>query len=281
MSNHTVINIPKKLLSSNKRCKSKLELISFALIIKCLYGDSKFKDVSIIKTMQLLHCGHDKAKKLIQEAKSDDELFSYNPYTNTLFSKSFRRAYKEVSTDMYGRTIYMMYAIKFDKKESYNLRDVVKELRKLLFLNAVNAVERVNQFHAVNKNKMSFSTTTGALTQRKIGNIVGLSGSSASRIIKRMEEDKAIKVNRDNLRVVETCVNEETMREAKRKHKIVIYDSKKGVAYTIVPNSYATTSLKQTEKFGNIIFNHESRYTFNKKANNLTKVDEYYERFID
>ena len=63
------LNLPIRLLQEKKKSKIGQELIALAVVIKCMSPDSRKKDVSPTAVQNLLHCGFNKAKRLLQEAK--------------------------------------------------------------------------------------------------------------------------------------------------------------------------------------------------------------------
>ena len=87
----TDLNVPKRLISACKNDKVRCELLALSVRIKIEFGDSLMKNVSPYSIQKILHCGYNKAKSLLLLAKSECDLFYYNPYTNSLLAKNFKK----------------------------------------------------------------------------------------------------------------------------------------------------------------------------------------------
>lgn len=276
----TDLNVPKRLISACKNDKVRCELLALSVRMKIEFGDSLMKNVSPYSIQKILHCGYNKAKSLLLLAKSESDLFYYNPYTNSLLAKNFKKQYTIVDT-WHGKRRWSMYAIKFERKD-YSLKELIFMLKESLFLCAVNAKERRDEFRCKNNNT-SF-TSESPLTQKKIQAITGLKNRMAVyRMTKRMEKSNKITSTKAMIDFKTNCLSDDSLKECGLRCTYLIISRENNVAYTITPKTYKIQNYAINKRFCNIIFNHSRRYKLYAKkevfANEeQTKISSYYER---
>lgn len=269
-----VLNIPLMLLHQEKSRKLRLELLAFSLIIKLVYKDSRLRHADIKTVQSLLHCGKDTAKRLLQASKHSP-LFRYNAYNDTLLAKNFKKKFIKKCVNSYGKEYYSMYAVKLDRR-NYTLRNLVKELRKLLLLNIVNGCEWKNRFN-YNEVKSKHYTTLFvpkvALTQEWIAKKIGVKDrTTVQRLVKELEAEHRLVVTHTQLEFLTACNCEEAINDALRAaggkpHAAIVQDRKTGALYCIEANRYMLGLTAEKRRFTNIILNHSKRWDNNKKGN--------------
>jgi len=276
----TDLNVPKRLISACKNDKVRCELLALSVRMKIEFGDSLMKNVSPYSIQKILHCGYNKAKSLLLLAKSECDLFYYNPYTNSLLAKNFKKQYTIADT-WHGKRRWSMYAIKFERKD-YSLKELIFMLKESLFLCAVNAKERRDEFRCKNNNT-SF-TSESPLTQKKIQAITGLNNRMAVyRMTKRMENTNKITSTKSMIDFKTNCVSDDALKACGLSRTYLIISRENNVAYTITPKTYKIKNYAINKRFCNIIFNHKKRYSLYDKSEvrgneEQTKISSYYER---
>lgn len=272
------INIPKTLLAQHKWHKRTCELLALSVCIKCHYGDSLIKDVSIRKIQSIAHCGYSKAKTLLQMAKQNTEWFYYNPYTNNLLAKNFKKKFKVVSTDKHGRTCYSIYTIQIERKD-YNIRELVSEFRNKLFLNAINAIEIREDKSKSKKKNLSCLPRISPLTNRKIQNICGLHNTKATyRMKKKLINSGIISYQSPRLVYATDCLSNEAIKSLNLSDKYMVISDGNGLGYILTHSKYKIEKTADKSSFKNIIFNHSRRLTFNASKKRLDEIEAYFER---
>ena len=127
------LNLPIRLLQEKKKSKIGLELIAFAVAIKCAFPDSRMRNISATAVQHLLQCRFDKAKRLLQEAKDYPSLFEYNPKTNSLLAKNMVKPFYSLSQSRKGETMENAICYKLGI-EKYPLKELLKLSRSRLLL---------------------------------------------------------------------------------------------------------------------------------------------------
>lgn len=276
----TDLNVPKRLISACKNDKVRCELLALSVRIKIEFGDSLMKNVSPYSIQKILHCGYNKAKLLLLLAKTEYDLFYYNPYTNSLLAKNFKKKYTLVD-NWRNKKRWSMYAIKFERKD-YSLKELIFMLKESLFLCAINAKERRDEFRCKNNNT-SF-TSESPLTQKNIQAITGLKNRMAVyRMTKRMENSNKITSERAKIDFKTNCISADSLKECCLSHTYLIISRDNNAAYAITPKTYKIKNYAINKRFCNIIFNHKKRYHVYGKSEHVeneehTKISSYYER---
>lgn len=255
-----ILNLPISLLERHKSSKSQKELLAFAIGIKCLYSNSVLTGISPKKVMSLFHVAHGKAKGLIEGAKQSD-LFYFDEKRNYLKVNSFKDNILKKSK---GGFLYKSdYCYKLEK-DNFTIKALTKIITEILIKNAINAVDR-NNFTKSNKNHCCVP-----LSQRKLGNIAGISRSQVSKITKKMSETKIITKKRARMECVISSVNDKSVSEwqsktGKRKFILNPYDNS---GWIIIPCKYSINNRQESDRFKNVIYTYKKRVeSFNSLSN--------------
>lgn len=274
------INIPKALLSERKWDKSSCEMLALSICIKCHFRDSLLKNVSVRKIQSIAHCGFDKAKNLLQSAKTNSDLFYYNPYTNNLLAKNFKKKYKVVSSDKHGRVCYSIYTIQIERKD-YSVRELMSVLRCKLMINAIKAVQiREDKSLCKNKTTMPYLSPIVPLTNKSLANIAGLNNrKQVYRMKKKMVNSGAISYERPKLVYATNCLSDEALKYRNLSTTFLIISKDNGVGYVLTRPSYKIEKTQEFDSCRNIMLNHSGRLTRNARiSGKLSKIEAYYER---
>jgi hypothetical protein len=246
-------------------------------MIKFAYQHSILYNVNEKTIRKFFHVGHKKSQKLLAAIQESD-LFIYNAEKKCVYAKPFKSKQKVFNGKNGQYEAYQDYCYKMcmpepkdkkndrEKKEYVTLRNVVKELRYILALNVVNAVERTPMDNLENPRK-AFNVTkpkgSDALPHRIFARYLGVSRSTACRCIKEMIDDRRV----SKTRIVAECViphlNENTEREWRAKHPkkgfVALHNVKRGgwSGWVIYGNAYTITNRRDSDAFRNVIYNYE------------------------
>lgn len=195
----------------------------------------------------------------------EHELFIYNAEKDCLYAKSF----KTQDERCYGKKKQFAakadYCRKLRVSEEVKLQELVKQLRETLILCVIHASEQDNFIvdGKFNLNHVTKPNARRAIPQRKIGEAIGLSRSSACRYTNKLI-DKG-DVNKGDL--IGNCVihvlNEQTLCEYRRRHPndglFAWYDVKSGSwsAWKIYGYEYNVQNRDVSESFKNVIYNYK------------------------
>lgn len=269
-----ILNIPIDVIKKYKASKAEKELLAFSIGIKCLYSNSVLTSVTPYKVMKLFHVSHNKAKRLIDEAKNDGFLFTVKGdmfIANTFKSKEIKKSI--------GRAPFIYtsdYCYKFYKKE-YSIRELVLELNRIMLLCAVNAIDRNNfpQRSRKPQNKKR-CVLTKDLTLRKLGNISGISKSSAHRLMNDMYSSGILDKTSAHGEMVISSVNSASVEEWRKRtrRKYFIYNHKDGSGWIVIPCSYSIYDRGLTERFKHVIYNHKKRIESDGRSMSVSIMNE-------
>lgn len=257
------LNIPISLLNRLKADKSSIEMMACALMIKREYQHSVLYGVSVTNVMSFFGVSHKKAVKLLQSFR-ESELFLYNPLKKALYAKSFKSKEKVI----YGKGKYEAYSDYCYKMETdkSRLRDVVRELRKVLVLNAINTRERLTQGDNLISSKHSVTQPAcigKALPQRVIGTVINMSRSSAARYLRELEADKRVSKTKMVAECVIPVLNADTERKWRENHpkgKFYVWHSiihGGWSAWYMYGFDYHICNRSETVAFQNVIWNYD------------------------
>ncbi len=265
------LNIPERML---KRYVSKEEdflLLCMSVCMKLNYKDSRMSNVTVKKIRELLCCEKTLACGLLQMAKKDKFLFTYNAEDNSLTANNFKKRYTRKTTDKYGRDIWCISVVQLkrfninpitNEKERihYTLRKVAKELRKLLAIHTIDIVERKDKYV---KDKVNLFKRETLLTHKGLCVILGLSNPKAvQRLIRElMQEGRITRVKRCELRFIGNYRSEgdEAINEKCRGIHTPVIDYRTGSVYEAIPNKYGVVHGHGCSR--HIILNHKRRLT--------------------
>jgi hypothetical protein len=275
----TKLNIPISELSTrkDKDQKSDWELLCFNVGVKILSGAGKFR-ATAQDIQKAFHCNYYKAKRLAEDAKSNKKLFRYDEKRNVLTAKRFEH---RTECNRRNEEIEATYCVKIKVKRDlpvFSLQAISDLLRQRLMQNAFNATYRTNKFPLrASVEKDSYCSRKTELTLNKLANIVGRSRRQTIRMMKRMENDNVIKVERHPMKLVLACVNDETVKEIKRvKHIRPFFIN--GMGYSRSANVYFLNDAEIEQSFCHIIYSHTKRV---KSKQSSSKEQGFYDREIN
>ena len=277
------INIPTELLKSGRFDKNFLELLALSVCIKMSHVDSQLRNVSPTRIMEIAHCGHAKAKKLMNQAKANTELFTYNERQNILFAKNFKEPYIRTITDKHGNSHKSCYFFKLERKE-YQLRQLVRIMHDALFKNCINAQERSDEFQGKNKNVMFKAKMP--LTQKNIAKVAGLNNTKAVyRMRVRLEKQGEISYSKPQFLYKTNCISDDALNHQRLSDTFMIIDQKNGTGYVLSRAQYSIKKREVTNQFKHVILDHSKRCVKHERkcefvADNLyyKHITAYYER---
>ena len=277
------INIPVELLKSGRFDKDFLDLLALSVCIKMSHVDSQLRNVSPTRIMEIVHCGHAKAKKLMNQAKANTELFTYNERKNILFAKNFKEPYIRTITDKHGNSHKSCYFFKLERKE-YQLRQLVRIMHDALFKNCINAQERSDEFQGKNKNVMFKAKMP--LTQKNIAKVAGLNNTKAVyRMRVRLEKKGEISYSKPQFLYKTNCISDDALNHQRLSDTFMIIDQKNGTGYVLSRAQYSIKKREVTNQFKHVILDHSKRCVKHERkcefvADNLyyKHITAYYER---
>ena len=270
------INIPIELLKGMRFDKESLETLAFSICIKMAFVDSQFRNVTPTRVMQIAHCGHAKACKLIEQAKGDTALFHYNERKNILFAKDFKKPYIRTITDKHGKSHKSGYFYKLERKD-YQLRQLVRIMHEALFKNCINAQERSDEFQCKNKNVM-FKTKM-PLTQKNIAKVAGLNNTKAVyRMRVRLEKMGDITYSKPQFLYRTNCLSDEALRHKGLTGTFMIIDHKNGTGYVLSQAQYTIKKRDVTNQFKHVILDHSKRCVNHEPKRIIDPIEAYFER---
>ena len=268
------INIPVELLKVGRFDKDSLELLALSVCIKMSHVDSQLRNVSPTRIMEIAHCGHAKAKKLMNQAKANTELFTYNERKNILFAKNFKEPYIRTITDKHGNSHKSCYFFKLERKE-YQLRQLVRIMHDALFKNCINAQERSDEFQGKNKNVM-FKTKM-PLTQKNIAKVAGLNNTKAVyRMRVRLEKQGDISYSKPQFLYRTNCISDDALSHQRLADTFMIIDQKNGTGYVLSRAQYSIKKREVTNQFKHVILDHSKRCVKHERKCEVVAEDLYY-----
>lgn len=281
----TTINIPYKMMKKFRGEKSSWDLFVFAVCLKFISPSSAIKP-TIYNIRKLIGCSNDKAKKLIERAKNNTDLFIYYESANLLIARSFTHNKLEKSEFKRGKKTYTAYhafclKLKLDNSEPISHFKLSRQLRDILIKQAMKAAQLKHAFSNVVSTKTkkqiisSRANRSKALNVVKLGRISGYHHSTVSRHIKKMEMSGEVKVFRPDYIKVADIRSEKmlTNNPAILCRKTFV---KEGYLVVRDANSYCIDNKAMPECV-NIIFNHSKRH--NKKS--AAKVKNFADAWLD
>ena len=261
-----IINVPVDFIRRLRWDKTSIEMLVCAIMIKRKYQNSVLYDLRVTSVMRSFGVSHKKAKKLI-EAFKKSEFFIYNPTKNCIFAKTFKSGTRYIYGHKKKYVAFADYCRKMQFEDTINLREVVRELRNILIICAINATEYSGDNLKVGGKTTNYSVTKHpvrvAMPQAKLGYIIGLGRSSACRYVHRLIDDKRIGKSGIVAKCVVPFLSDETEREYKRQHpgqKYVVWHDTKHCCYSawvIYGNSYFVSNRKDSDAFKHVIYNYK------------------------
>lgn len=264
-----IINVPVSLIRRIRWNKKTLEMLVCAVMIKRKYQNSVLYDLRVTNVMKFFKVSHKKAKKLIEEFKKS-ELFIYNDEKHCVYAKPFKsKDSVEYGYRKHKYTAFADYCRKMQNDDTLNLRDAVRELRNILALCEIDAVERRMDNLIVGGSNRSFSVTQPsakmAIPQRKMAFAMGFSRSSACRYVKKLIDDKRVSKSGIVAECVIPVLNESTEREWYDSHPgqgfLAWHDTKHGCwsGWLMFGSIYSIINRKDSDAFQHVIYNYKFR----------------------
>lgn len=261
-------------------------MLACAFIIKSQFTNSTLYNVSVTNVMNTFGCSYKKAKTLMEEFQNS-ELFIFNEKKNCLFAKSF----KDKTNKLFGRKANKRYVAQSDAcykmsaSEGDTLRKVVKTLRYVLLTNAIIAKERDNSIVTCNSSSVKKPSKYEAMSQRKLGNAIGLSKSSACRYVKELVNSQIVSKSE----IVAECaipeLNTETanafMKANPTQRFSAWHNTKNGhwsgwIVYGCV---YSIVSADFAKKFKHVIYNYKFPIVTTPQTSCELDGDAYFRKF--
>lgn len=279
-----IINIPISLIRGCKQDKNLLELLACAIIIKSKHQNSCLYGLNVTSLMELFGVSYKKALRLKESLKTSD-LFIYNQKKDYIFAKSF----KSKDVKYYGKR--QRYAAKADYcrklrvKDGMILRELVRELRNTLLLCAINASEH-DGFNT-SRNKKVIATKQNAthlMPQRILAKVIGMSKSSVSRYIDKMEDNNVVSKTQIVAECVIPVLNEKTENEYRKnhRHKFVVWHNASNGGWSgwwILGRGYSILKREVSESFKNVIYNYKRTNKIVAKTSSELDGDGFWSKF--
>lgn len=259
------LNLPIRLLQEKKKSKIGQELIALAVVIKCMSPDSRKKDVSPTAVQNLLHCGFNKAKRLLQAAKDYPSLFEYNPKTNSLLAKNMVKPFYSLSQSRKGDIMDGVICYKLEIKD-YSLKELVRLFKFILAEYPVWAKkvkeEKVAKDALHFKRKPNYKHSfirTSPVSQHSLQKAAGLNNRKAvQRLTKAMEQQGEWSVNRHHLKFAGFYAYQTELMKQKFDPRFMVILPEDGAVCYKQYNDY-TLSADGMMRFKHVIFNHRTR----------------------
>lgn len=246
----TYINVPKRLAKAYRRDRYGWDLLVLAICLKLHRGDSGFYP-SVRNIMLTFHVSHAKAKRLLEGAMNDKELFNYNPYTNFLSAKAFKD--RDDRRNNYSQYCLVCDCKIGDKGERIiRHQEISRQLRDNLILCPVNAQMHMDEFHTVNNPRL---VGKRALTQKHLGNIAGCHQTTVSRHLRKMEQREEITITAHDPIPVRDIEHDIVFRRIPFRKTFVKF----GFEWVRDANEYTINSYSLGKRFKHIYYNNEHR----------------------
>ena len=277
---HKIINVPVELIRRIRWDKRSLEMLVCAIMIKRKYQNSVLYDLRVTNVMTFFCVSHKKALKLI-EAFKDSEFFVYNDKKNCIFAKSFKsKCAVEYGYRKNKFKAFEDYCRKMQLEDEMKLRNVVREMRNILALCEINAVECTKDNLIVGSKTNNFVTQPEAMMaipQRKMAFAMGFSRSSACRYIKELIKDRRVSKTQIVAECVIPVLNDTTEREWYEKHPkqkfLAWHDPKNGgwSGWIMLGSVYSIIKREDSDAFQHVIYNY--RYGSEVEATCSSELD--------
>lgn len=234
--------------------------------------------------MELFGVAHKKAHKVLESLRTH-ELFTYNPEKDCIFAKSFKSTDKKYYGKRQKYAAKADYCRKLQVKDGIILRELVRELRNTLLLCAINASEH-DGFNT-SRNKKVIATKQNAthlMPQRILAKVIGMSESSVSRYIDKMECNNVVSKTPIVAECVIPVLNENTESEYRKNHKrnfSVWHSAEHGTwsGWWILGRGYSILKREVSESFKNVIYNYKRTNKVVAKISSELDGDGFWSKF--
>jgi len=265
------INIPKRLARKyfGTGKKSDAELFCFAVWVKTQRENSVVFGMNHKQVRYRCKVGKKKAIRLLQDAAEDKELFTVDG--ETIKVHSFRD--KTAKTNRKKQEYFSDQCFKLKYRNDYTLREIYEILMEFLVLDPIVTHERKDCFIS------SDSTPSGAalpMTLKKVSENIGMSISTARRVIQRLKTKGVITVISA---ITFSCpiyyANEvaEVFRITGKREFTYIHH---GIGYVVKqPCSYSIVNREVLDKFQHVIYNYVPKSHSFKQVSTIPQLNDW------
>lgn len=260
-----VLNISLDMAKAAKKSHLYLDLLCLSVSIKMMSGSSRYRITTLKKFMSDFGLNSNKAKFLLDAAKNNESLFYFDKKKNTLIAKTYKKNCT-ITRDRFGRKIYQMYCMKIKIGNNFKIGFIKGEIRKLLILCAVNVSERMDKFK--NESNTPCHKSNGTFSLQNFAHIAGVTRKTVVKYVRQLKDEHRLNVYKGDLCEIVEHVDKNTILKAKSENKYVMI-TKQGYGCIYYNTRYTIADRRVNEAFGNIIFNHQQRLTYNAPEKNV------------
>lgn len=257
--NRQVLNISLDMAKKAKSSPLYFDLLCLSVSIKMMSGSSRYRITTLKKFMSDFGLNSNKAKQLLKAAKSENSLFRFDIKKNTLIAKTYKTN-RTITKDVKGRKIYQMYCMKIRISENFKIGYIKNEIRKSLVLCAVNVSLRMDKFH----HRSNFTCRRSGVTfsLQNLAHIAGVTRKTVVKYISQLVEERRLVVYKGELSEIVDKVDKSTVLKYRLENKHVMI-TRQGYGCVYHDTLYNIEDRNVNMMFGNIIYNHYKRLTFN------------------
>lgn len=249
--------------------KTSIEMLVCAIMIKCKYQHSTLYNVTPHNVMKFFGVSKKKKAERLIKSFAESELFVWNAEKRILYAKSFKSKEK-IIYGKNGKNKYEAFADfcrKMQMQEDIKLFSAVQELRNILILNVINAVERFSGSNLKSIKVLQPVTEplkSSAIPQRVIGKAMGMSRSSAGRYLAKLENDGRVSKTKMVAECVIPVLNETTQKAWRAKHPkrqfYVWHSTEYGgwSGWVMYGYAYSISNRKDSDLFQHVIWNYDN-----------------------
>lgn len=254
-----VLNISLDMAKKAKTSPLYFDLLCLSVSIKMMSGSSRYRITTLKKFMSDFGLNSNKAKQLLKAAKSGNSLFRFDNKKNTLIANTYKTN-RTITKDVKGRKIYQMYCMKIRISENFKIGYIKNEIRKSLVLCAVNVSLRMDKFH--HRSNFTCRRSGVAFSLQSLAHIAGVTRKTVVKYISQLVEERRLVVYKGELSEVVEKVDKSTILKCRLENKHVMI-TRQGYGCVYHDTLYNIEDRNVNSMFGNIIYNHYKRLTFN------------------
>jgi hypothetical protein len=255
-----VINIDISLVKRYAGSKQRKELFALALGCHIMRTNGVIFNFDRFLIRNKFHVGKAKAIRLYEDAQND-WLFTF--HGDSVSVGSFRC--KDIKINRKGKKYRSAFVHKFefDTEYKYTLKELYNAINEILALYPISAKEKdcLLQGGGLDNRFVQniYDAKSRTLTLKKLSQNVKMSGSSTSRIIKNLVEDKRISkeparlytaIDSEHINEIKECLQRLGRRSSTFEHG--------GLTYILVPSSYSVIDRGVTNSFHHKIYGYHS-----------------------
>lgn len=254
-----VLNISLDMAKKAKTSPLYFDLLCLSVSIKMMSGSSRYRITTLKKFMSDFGLNSNKAKQLLKAAKSENSLFRFDNKKNTLIANTYKTN-RTITKDVKGRKIYQMYCMKIRISENFKIGYIKNEIRKSLVLCAVNVSLRMDKFH--HRSNFTCRRSGVAFSLQNLAHIAGVTRKTVVKYISQLVEERRLVVYKGELSEIVEKVDKSTILKCRLENKHVMI-TRQGYGCVYHDTLYNIDDRNVNSMFGNIIYNHYKRLTFN------------------